>query len=175
MSENRINFVVAVRGYKNVKKQKNTKYTDITVTDALNNNVLLRVIDPLGNELISINEVKVLSEFMKQENYDSAVLFSKDFTEAAIKEMGKNKIEYVSESHMPPFDIKQLYLAIIEYANNQCQKRCGKTLSAIPDCEEKNGDFCQIKKLGISVKRHFEEDSVGLLKNDLKMALALNH
>ena len=90
MSENRINFVIAVRGYKNVKKQKNEKFTDITAIDCLNNNVLLRVIEPLGNELIGINEVKAFSEFMKQENCDSAVLFSKDFTQDAIKEMRKS-------------------------------------------------------------------------------------
>jgi len=174
VSENRINFVIAVRGYKNVKKQKNAKFTDITAVDSLNHNVLLRVIEPLGNEMISINEVKSLSEFLKQENYDSAVLFSKSFTEAAIKEMEKQKIQYVSEEHMPPFDIEQLYLAIIEYANNQCQKRCGKTLRVIAECKEKNSHLCKIKKLALSGKEHFEDGSVGLMKNDLKMALALN-
>ena len=174
MSENRINFVIAVRGYKNVKKDKNEKFTDITAVDSLNNNVLLRVVEPLGNELVSINEVKALSEFIKQKNYDSVVLFSKNFTQEAIKEMEKDKIDYVSENYMPPFEIKQLYIAIMDYASNQCKKRCDKSSNAIADCEEKKSDYCQIKKLAINVKSHFEDGSVGLLKNDLKMVLALN-
>ncbi len=174
MSENRINFVIAVRGYKNVKKQKNAKFTDITALDNLNNKVLLRVIEPLGNEFIGINEVKTMAEFIELENYDSAFLISKNFTEGAVKEMDKHKIQYISEDYMPPFDIEQLYLAIMEYANNQCQKRCGKTMMIISDCEEKDAELCKIKNLAVGAKGHFENGTVGLLKNDLKMALALN-
>jgi hypothetical protein len=173
MSENRINFVIAVRGYKNVKKQKNGKFTDITAEDNLNR-VFLRVIEPLGDELVGIQEVKNLAEYMKLENYASAVLFSERFTEEAIKEMEQQNIQYISKDYMPPFDIEQLYLAIMEYVNNQCQKRCNKTLPAITNCAEKNMNLCQIKKLAASAKDHFDNGTVGLLKNDLKMALALN-
>lgn len=174
MSENKINFIIAVRGYKNVKKQTNGKFTDFTAADKLNQKVLMRIIEPQGKELVGITEVKTLSEFMKLENYTSAVLFSKKFTEDAITEMSAHNIQYVSEDYVPPFDTEQLYLAIREYINIQCQKRCGRTLAEISECEEKNKDLCKIKNLATSAKEHFEDGTVGLLKNDLKMALALN-
>jgi len=45
---------------------------------------------------------------------------------------------------------------------------------AISDCGEKIADFCKIKLLALNAKNHFEDGTVGLLKNDLKVALALN-
>ncbi|MCW4029539.1 MAG: hypothetical protein NWE92_07825 [Candidatus Bathyarchaeota archaeon] len=174
MSENKINFIIAVRGYKNVKKQTNGKFTDFSAADQLNQKVLMRIIEPQGNELIGVTEVKTLSVFMKLESYASAVLFGRKFTEDAITEMSEHNIQYVSEDYLPPFDTKQLYLAIMDYINIQCDKRCGRTLHAISECEEKNKDFCKIKNLAKSAKEHFKDGTVGLLKNDLKMALALS-
>jgi hypothetical protein len=74
---------------------------------------------------------------------------------------------------MPPFDIQELYLAIVNCANSQCQKKCGKALLVITECEEKPADLCKTKTLAVAAKRHFEEGTIGLLKNDLKIALAL--
>ncbi len=173
MSENKTNLVIAVRGYKTVKKQKNANFTDVTALDNLNNKVLLRIIEPLGNEFIGIKDIKSMTEFIKQENYDSAILISRQFTDNALEEMNKQKIQHVSENYMPPFGIQELYLAIVDCANNQCQKKCGKTI-VISDCQEKLAYLCKIKTLAVNAKSHFEDGTVGLLKNDLKLALALN-
>jgi hypothetical protein len=174
MSENKTNLVIAVRGYKTVKKQKNANFTDVTALDNLNNKVLLRIIEPLGNEFIGIKDIKSMAEFIKRENYDSAILISRQFTDNALEEMSKQKIQHISENYMPPFDIQELYLAIVDCANNQCQKKCAKTQLVIPDCNEKVAHLCQIKTLAVNAKSHFEQGTVGLLKNDLKLALALN-
>ncbi len=165
---------MAVRGYKTVKKLKNANFTDVTATDDSNNKVLLRIIEPLANEYIVFNDVKKMADDMKHENYDSAILISKHFTDNAIQEMNKQKIQHISEEYMPPFDIQEVYLAIMNCANNQCQKRCGK-VTLVTECSEKTSDYCKTKAFAISAKRHFEEGTVGLLKNDLKMALALTH
>jgi len=172
MSEIKTNFVMAVRGYKTVKKQKNANLTDLTAVDESNNKVLLRIIEPLTNEYIVANDVKKMAEFMKQEKYDSAILISKHFTDNAIEEMNKNKIQHISEEYMPPFDIQEVYLAIMNCANSQCQKKCGK-VTVVAECSEKASDYCKTKAFVISAKSHFEDGTVGLLKNDLKMALAL--
>lgn len=173
MSENKTNFIIAVRGYKSVKKQNNTHFTDITALDNSSNKVLLRIIEPLTNEYIDINDVKNMAEAIKRDNIDSAILISKRFTGNAIEEMIKQKIQHISEDYMPPFDIQELYLAIMDRANSQCQKKCGKALSVITECNEKAADFCKTKALAVSAKRHFEEGTVGLMKNDLKIAFAL--
>jgi|WetSurMetagenome_2_1015567.scaffolds.fasta_scaffold91749_2 hypothetical protein len=174
MSEIKTNFIIAVRGYKTVKKQKNANFTDVTAVDDSNNKVLLRIIEPLANEYIVANDVKKMAEDMKQENYDSAILISKHFTDNAIDEMNKNKIQHISEEYMPPFDIQEVYLAIMNCANSQCQKKCGK-VTLVTECSEKSADYCKTKAFAVSAKRHYEDGTVGLLKNDLKMALALTH
>jgi hypothetical protein len=172
--ENKSNFIIAVRGYKNIKKQKNASCTDVTAIDNLNNKVLLRIIEPLGNEYVGINDVKTMSDFIKQENYDSAILISKKFTDTAVNEMTSQKIQHISDDYMPPFHIEELYLAIIESINSQCIKKCGKTTPANTVCTEEKVDLCKISTLAGNAKTHFEQGLIGLLKNDLKMALAIN-
>jgi len=173
--ENKTNFIIAVRGYKIVKKEAKANYTDVTVSDSLNNKVLLRIIEPLNNECIGSDAVKTMTEFMKTEDYNQVILVSNRFTDNAIQEMGKQNIQRVSDDYMPPFEITELYSAIVNCANNQCNKKCGKIQETISECEEKKiADICRIKTLGKSAKSHFELGLVGLLKNDLKTALALN-
>lgn len=173
--ENKTNLIIAVRGYKNVRKERTANSIDVTALDEENKKVLMRIIEPLGNEYISINDIKHMTELVQRESYDKAVLISKKFTENAIDEMDKQKIQYVSDDYMLPFKIEELYLAIVNCANNQCQKKCGKILKVISECAEKKiADFCKTKVLANSAKCHFEQGSIGLLKNDLKLALALN-
>ncbi|MCW4024762.1 MAG: hypothetical protein NWF01_06985 [Candidatus Bathyarchaeota archaeon] len=173
MSENKTNFIMAVRGYKSMKKQQSANFTDITALDTSNNKVLLRIIDPLTKEYIGINDVKNMATAIKRDNYASAILISKHFTNNALEEMSKQKIQYVSEDYMFPVDIQELYLAIVNCANIQCQKKCGKVLLVITECDEKAAYLCKTKTLAVAAKRHFEEGTVGLLKNDLKMVLAI--
>ncbi len=172
--ENKTNFIIAVNGYKLVKKEKNADFTDVTVTDNLNKKVLLREIEPLSNECVVINDVKNMAELIKRDSYDSAFLISKKFTENAVNEMVKQNIQHVSDDYMPPFEIEKLYQAIVDYANNQCLKKCGKLSLIVSDCtEKKTADICRIRSLANNAKCHFEQQLVGLLKNDLKMALAI--
>ncbi len=173
MSENKSNLIMAVRGYKSVKKQKNANFTDVTALDNSNNKVLLRIISPLTNEYIGIRDVKNMAQSIKRDNYDSAILISNQFTNNALQEMSKHKIQHISEDYMPPFNIQDLYLAIMNSTNSKCQKKCGKVGSAIAECGEKVADNCKIKTLLEDAKRHFDKGTIGLLKNDLKVALAL--
>jgi hypothetical protein len=172
--ENKISFIVAVNGYKVIKKETNANFTDVTALDSLNKKVLLRLIEPVSNECVVSNDVKNVAELIKRDNYDSAILISKKFTNNAVDEMTKQKIEHVSDDYLPPFDIEKLYLAIVDFANSQCQKKCGKVPVVKCDCAEKKVfDLCRTKALADSAKYHFEQGSSGLLKNDLKIALAL--
>jgi hypothetical protein len=171
--ENKTNFIIAVRGYKNVRKQKTANYTDVTALDNLNKKVLLRAIEPVGSECINVNDIKDMTQFIKQENYDSAILISRKFTDTAVSEMAKQRIQHVSDDYMPPFQIEELYLAIINVVNNQCLKKCGKAIETESECE-KTDEICRIRLLAGNAKYNFKQGKVGLLKNDLKTALALN-
>ncbi len=173
--ENKFNLIMAVNGYKSVKKQRNAKFTDVTALDTLNKKVLLRVIDSLSNECVVFNDIKSMEQSIEQENCDSGFLISKKFTSAAVEEMTKQRIQYASDDHMPPFKVEKLYLAIVSCANNQCQKKCGKDPSVPSDCSGKEvADSCRLRNLVENAKGHFEEGLIGLLKNDLMIALALN-
>lgn len=172
---NKANLIVAVNGYKILKKETKANCTDVSAMDNLNKKALLRIIEPLGSECIVVNDVLKMAESIKLGKYDCAFLISKRFTDNAIAEMLKHKIQYASDNYMPPFDIEKLYLAIVDCANNQCQRKCGKVPLAISDCLEKKAtDGCKIRAVADSAKCHFEQGLVGLLKNDLMMALALS-
>jgi hypothetical protein len=173
MSETKTNFILAVRGYKIIKKQRTGNCIDIVALDNSNNTVLLRTIEPLTPEYIGMNDIKTVTDLIKQESYGSAILISKHFTLNAIEAMGKQKIQYISEDYMPPFNIQELYSAVMNCANNACQKRCGKILTVIPDCDEKTAYVCKTKALAASAKQHLETGAVGLLKNDLRVAVSL--
>jgi hypothetical protein len=172
---NKVNLIVAVNGYKILKKETNANFTDVSAADNLNKKVLLRIIEPLGSECVVVNDVSKLAESIKLGGYDCAFLISKKFTDDAIAEMLRRKIQYASDDYMPPFDIEKLYLAIVDCANSQCQKKCGKVPLAISDCLEKKAtDGCKTRSVADSAKCHFEQGLVGLLKNDLIMVLALS-
>ncbi len=173
--ENKANLIVAVNGYKILKKETNANFTDVSAVDNSNKKALLRIIEPLGSECIVANDVLKMAKSIKLGEYDCAFLISKRFTDTAIVQMLKHKIRYASDDYMPPFDIEKLYLAIVDSANNQCQRKCGKVPVAISDCLEKKAtDGCKTRAVADSAKCHFEQGSVGLLKNDLMMALALS-
>ena len=173
--ENKTNLIIAVNGYKVVNREKNASFTDIAALDNLNKKVLLRIIEPLGNECIVASDVLKMAELIDHDHFDSGFLISKRFTDSAVNETLKQKIKYVSDNYMPAFDIEKLYLAIVGCANNQCQKKCGKVQLVISDCSEKKvSDYCKTKALVARAKCHFEQGAVGLLKNDLMTALALS-
>lgn len=172
--ENKTNFIIAVNGYKIVKKEKNADFTDVTASDSSNKKVLLRVIEPVSNECVVTTDVKNMAELVKRDCYDSAFLISKKFTDNAVNEMEKQKIQHVSDDYMPPFKIEKLYQAIVGCTNSQCQKKCGGTSLVMSDCTEKaTADLCRVRALANNAKCHFDQDLVGLLKNDLKIALAI--
>jgi hypothetical protein len=171
--ENKTNLLIAVRGYKSVKKQKTDNQTDITVTDNLNKKILLRIIEAKGEQYVDFNDVKNVTESIKNGNYDYAVLLSKKFTDNAVNEMNKHKIQYVSDDYMPPFNIEELYSAIVDCVSNQCEKQCGKEVKEKTECIN-TSDLCRNRALAGNAKSHFDQGLVGMLKNDLKVALALN-
>ena len=172
---NKANLIVAVNGYKILKKETNANFTDVSAVDNLNKKVLLRIIEPLCGECIVVNDVLKLTESTKLGGYDCAFLISKRFTDTAIAEMLKHKIQFASDNYMPSFDIEKLYFAKTDCANSQCQRKCGKVPLTISDCLEKKAtDGCKIRAVADNAKCHFEQGQVGLLKNDLIMALALS-
>jgi hypothetical protein len=170
---NKTKLLIAVRKYKVIKSERKTNYTDISVVDPLNKKVLLRTIDPLSTRYVDLNDVNSLTNQVKFDAYDSAILISNNFTQSATSEMARQNIQCISETYMPPYTIEDLYGAVMNLAGPQCGKKCGKTPERIPDCEIKDADMCSIWSLACSAKNHFETGSIGLLKNDLKMALAL--
>jgi hypothetical protein len=170
---NKTRLLIAVRGYKTIRNQQNVNHTDISATDSLNNKILLRIMDPLNGRYADLNDVNSLIEQIKLDAYDSAVLISNNFTESAINELGKQNIQHISESYMPAFDLEDLYLAIVSCAGKQCNKTCGKVPENIAECTQiKDADMCKTRILVTNAKAHFETEMLGLLKNDLKIALA---
>jgi len=168
-------FMVAIRGYKVIKTRTNANCTDVTASDASDKKVLLRSLETQGNESIDLNDVKAMVQVIKREAYDIAILIGKRFNDSAVQEMVKEKIQRVSDEYMPPFNVENLYRAIFTCVDAQCIVKCGKVPLTKSDCQVKKGsDSCEVRSLSDNACFHFEHGWSGLLKNDLKLALALN-
>jgi hypothetical protein len=173
--EEKTELIIAIHDYKYVKKEKRSDYTDVTALDALNEKILLRSIEPEGKGYVSIGDVKDMIAVIKREEYNRGILISKRFTVAAVEEMVQENIQKVSDEYMPPFDTEKLYLAITNCINNQCKTRCGIIRLKKSECQKKQKTIpCKVKALGDNASFHFDQGWVDLLKNDLKLALALN-
>lgn len=175
--EDKTKFIIAVRNYKFLKSEKHSSCVDVTVSDALNEKILLRSIDSQGkNEYVSVDDVKSMLKVMKSQDYNRGVLIGRRFTVAAAEEMAQENIQQVSEEYMPPFDTEKLYLAINTCINSQCKTNCGKTPLKKGDCKAhtKDGDFCKVRDLSDNASFHYDHGWVDLMKNDLKLLLSLN-
>ena len=168
-------FMVAIRGYKVIKTRTKANCTDVTASDASNKKVLLRSLEPQGNESIDVNDVKAMVQVIKKEEYDIAILIGKRFQDSAVQETIKEKIQRVSDEYMPPYNVENLYQAIFTCVDAHCIGKCGKVPVTKSDCQVKKGaEPCGIRSLSDNASFHFEHGWTGLLKNDLKLALALN-
>jgi len=173
--EDKTEFIIAIRNYRCTKTKKMANCTDFTVYDSLNKKVLMRCIEPQGNEYVGMGQVKSMLELMKSEDYSRGILISNRFTAAALGEMAAGKIQKVSDEYMPPFDTEKLYLTIFDFLSNLCKAKCGKIALKDFDCQEKQTKGpCKIKSIANNALFHFESGWIDLLKNDLKLALALN-
>jgi len=120
--------------------------TDFTVFDALNKKVLMRCIEPDGNKVVGIGEVKSMIELIKREDYNRGIMISNRFTAAALEGMATGNIQQVSDEYMPPFETEKLYLTIFNCISNQCKAKCGKMTLKELDCQEKQVKApCKIK------------------------------
>ncbi len=174
--EEKTAFIMAIRNYKYSKKKRSADFTDTTASDASNKKILLRSIEPRGKAgFVGVDEVKSMLKVMKSQNYDNGILISKRFTTAAVQEMLEQKIQLVSDEHMPYFDTEELYLTINNCIDNQCKANCGKILQKKSDCTGRLEDSpCKVRALSDNCLFHFEHGWIDLMKNDLKQLLALN-
>ena len=173
--EEKTELIIAVHDYKYVKKEKRSDCTDVTALDALNEKILLRSIEPEGKGFVSFSDVKDMIAVIKREDYNRGILISKRFTVAAAEEMVQENIQQVSDEYMPPIDTEKLYLAITNCINNKCKTKCGINPLKKSECQKKQkAGPCKVKALNDNALFHFEQGWVDLLKNDLKLVLALN-
>jgi hypothetical protein len=174
--EDKTKFIIAIRNYKCTKTEKHSDRTDTTVLNELNEKILLRSIEPeCQNGFIGIDDVKKMMKIIKLEDYNKGILISKHFTVAAVQEMKQENIQQVSDEYMPPFETEKLYLTINNCINNQCKAKCGEIHSRKSDCKgNQKSNLCKIRALSDNALFHFEQGWVGLMKNDLKLVLAVN-
>ncbi len=175
--EDKTKFIIAIRNYKFLKSEKHSSCIDVTASDALNEKILLRSIEPQGkNEFVNVDDVKSMLKVMKSQDFNQGVLISRRFTVAAAEEMAQENIQQVSDEYMPPFDSEKLYLAINTCINSQCKTNCGKIPLKESDCKAhtKDGEICKIRSLSDNATFHYDQGWVDLMKNDLILLLSLN-
>ncbi len=175
MSEDKTQLIIALRNYKYLKTEKTADFTDVTACGLSNEKILLRSIETEGKaRFVGVDDVKNMIKVMKRQDYDSGVLISKHFTEAASQEMAKAKIQQVSDDCMSRFDSEKLYVAITNCVNDQCKQKCGKIPLRESDCKgHVKGQVCKVKAISADSSFHFEHGWINLMKNDLKKILLL--
>jgi len=172
-------LVIAVRGYECEKKKNWDEGIDFTASDAKpNEKILLRVItDPRSNSgVVGVDAVRKMVETIEREDYDSGVLVSERFSDAAKEEMMRRDIQIVSERITPRFKPEKLYIAIKERINDLCKIKCGRIPRKESDCKGKNPDShysCKVRLISDNALFHFERGWTDFLREDLKQLLTL--
>jgi hypothetical protein len=171
--DDKTKFFIAVKNFKTIKTEKKSNFTDITAQDENNQKILLRSLEPTGrNGFVSVDDVKEMSQTMKQDKIDHGILSSKRFTSAAENELKIEKIQKISDEYMPYFDLAQIYLAINNCVNLQCKAKCGKVPMSKADC--KPNAECKVRAISDNAIYHYAQSWSGLLENDLKQLLLLS-
>jgi hypothetical protein len=170
-------LVMAVRDYECREKQRWDEGVDFTASDAKSNErILLRVItNPKSNSgIVGVESIKNMVETVNGEDYDSGVLISERFSEAAIKEMMEEGIQMFSTRTMPSFEPEKLYLAIRDCIDDLCKIKCGQVPVKESDCTGKDtsGNYsCDVRLVSDNASFHFEKGWETLLRKDLTRLL----
>jgi hypothetical protein len=174
-TQDKTEFIMAIRKYTCTKTERRSERIDVTASNASNEKILLRSIEPQGAGFVGVDEVKKMIRVMKNEKYNTGILIGRRFTTAAVQEMRLGKIQQVSDEYMPPFDTENLFLAIANCVDEQCKAKCGKIPLKKSDCTGYlHGNPCRVRALSDNSIFHFKRDWINLMKNDLKQLLSLS-
>ena len=175
---NKVDLISAVRDYSRQRTKTKDKRVDYTVSAPdKDNKILMRAITTSKSKsgYIGVDSVREMVDYLDRNDYDKGIIIGEKFTEAAKKEIRKEKIELVSEAITPNFNVKRLYSTISKYVQNLCIAKCGKFPLNQSDCKGFSDDqySCDIRLISDNADFHCKKAWINFLERDLVKLLAI--
>ncbi len=176
--ESKAEMIMAIKGYENEERQRWKKGVDFTATEPNSNRkILLRVISEPGSSsgVVGVDGVREMTDAMKRRAYDKGIFISRRFSQAAKKEMRQQGIQIVSETFEPKFQPIRLYSAILDYADELCEAKCGRVPKKASDCKGlSDGHYtCRVRLISDNASFHFLRGWANLLTRDFRQLAEL--
>jgi hypothetical protein len=171
-------YVLAVRDYEIEAVTKEENMVDYTVSPKKSDDkILVRVITDSSSitGYVGKHFVTDMNNLLECQKYKKGILVGKKFTESAIKEMKRYKIEMISENCRPHFSPIKLLSIIDNYTQKICKKKCGQTLLENSNCKGYvNGNYCcDVRLTSDNADFHFKHGWTKFLVKDLMRLLAI--
>jgi hypothetical protein len=172
----RAKLVFAVREYQIKRTAKKENIVDFSVSPAESDDrIFVRVItEPrTSSGCVRADTVLKISQILHKKHYDKGILIGKGFTEAAIKEIKKKDIGFVTEE-IPNFKPERLYSVIQDHVNELCKVKCGRIPRKESECKgySDGGYSCNVRLISDDAYFHFKHGWTSLLERDLAKLLA---
>lgn len=138
---------------------------------------LLRVIiDPwLNAGKLDFKKTTKIVESLEKEDYDEVVIMAEEFTEASLRILRENNIDYLSPTMKPRYSIFEVMDAIQRLTHELCRAKCGKVPTREGDCKgHQEGEYtCPVRLVSDNADFHAERKWPWLLKKDFSQLVNL--
>jgi len=166
-----IELLKALHGYeKNGVNDEIGSIDYVASGDGSEKKLLRVIIDPKANVSKANTEtIRTAMMFLETENYDKAVILSKEFTEGAKSLIRDEKnLYYISPGLEHLYSISELFYAIQKKTGDLCKLRCGKAPKTEKDCKGHQDDeyTCPVRRISDDADFHAERKWRQLLMND---------
>ena len=120
--------------------------------------------------------VRATIEFLKDEDYDEAVIIAEEFTQGATNLLrNESDLDFISMRQEHQYSISELLEAIQKYSIELCKLRCGNVPESENDCQGyRDREYsCSIRRISDDADFHAERRWLQLLINDFSRLIEL--
>ena len=172
-------LIMAVSDYECEERREWNRGVDFRAIDSESDvKTLFRVItEPkTRSDVVGIDAVRRMAETMEQDKYAKGFLISKRFSKAAKKEIGRKRIQIISESIMPEFSPQETYLKMRDRIDYLYGIMCGHVPEKESNCEGFSDDHytCRIRLISDNAAFHLELGWISFLQNDFADLLVMS-
>lgn len=136
---------------------------------------LLRVLISSGLNAgkADFNTTTKIVESLEKEGYEEITIIAEDFTEASLRILEENEINYFSPTVKPRYSVFELMEAIQRLTHELCRAKCGIVPAREVDCKGyQEGEYtCPVRVVSDNADFHAERGWQGLLKRDFSQLI----
>jgi hypothetical protein len=173
-----IELLKALHGYVKDGVDYKVRSIDYVAGGDIHGKKLLRVITNQNSDVSRAftDTVRATIEFLKDEDYDEAVILAEEFTQGATNLLrNESDLDFISRRVEHHYSISELLEAIQKYSIELCKLRCGKVPESEKDCHGyRDREYsCSIRRISDDADFHAERRWLQLLINDFSRLIKI--